>query len=267
MMTRLISAGVALAISCSVSGQSINIDFGDPARVPDNAYGAAGLPGVWNTFGVIGAGGSGQNLALVDRFGNATAATIRNVGGTGLLITNDPATSGDDDDLMDDMLTSMNNPIDACIWIDHLEAGTYEVLIYAMTPNDPALISRTRVDFADQGPAFIGGEWPGAHQQGITYSRHTVTIGANGTIGLHSGLLSANVQSGINGIQIRRIPADCPGDATGDLQVDVEDLNSVLSAWGTNVPAGVGPDLANADGFIDVDDLNAVLGAWGSVCE
>lgn len=55
-----------------------------------------------------------------------------------------------------------------------------------------------------------------------------------------------------------------PGDVTNDASVDVDDLNAILSAWGTIVGAGDPLDLANADGFIDVDDLNVVLGNWGT---
>lgn len=63
-------------------------------------------------------------------------------------------------------------------------------------------------------------------------------------------------------------PPSCPGDVTGpggtpDGVVDVDDLNAILSAWGTSVGMGSPLDLANDDGFIDVDDLNVVLSNWG----
>ncbi|MCA9280793.1 MAG: hypothetical protein H6812_04235 [Phycisphaeraceae bacterium] len=63
----------------------------------------------------------------------------------------------------------------------------------------------------------------------------------------------------------------CPGDVTGpggvpDGQIDVDDLNAILSAFGSNVGVGSPLDLANNDGIIDVDDLNVILGAWGQSC-
>ncbi|MCA9280710.1 MAG: hypothetical protein H6812_13640 [Phycisphaeraceae bacterium] len=60
---------------------------------------------------------------------------------------------------------------------------------------------------------------------------------------------------------------NCPGDiANGDGMVDVDDLNAILSAFGTSVGIGDPRDTANDDGFIDVDDLNVVLGNFGAMC-
>lgn len=54
----------------------------------------------------------------------------------------------------------------------------------------------------------------------------------------------------------------CPGDATGDGMVNFDDLNVVLTNWGTAGPDG---DLDDS-GTVDFDDLNAVLTAWDSAC-
>lgn len=61
-------------------------------------------------------------------------------------------------------------------------------------------------------------------------------------------------------------PSPCVGDVNGSGGVDVDDLNALLSAWGTDVGVGSPLDVANDDGIIDVDDLNVVLGAWGAAC-
>lgn len=57
----------------------------------------------------------------------------------------------------------------------------------------------------------------------------------------------------------------CPGDLDRDGTVDVDDLNLVLSNWGTQV-GQCGPGDANGDGVVNVDDLNLVLSNWGESC-
>lgn len=64
---------------------------------------------------------------------------------------------------------------------------------------------------------------------------------------------------------LRLIP-DCPGDTNGDLMVDIDDLNTMLANWQTDVGVGSPLDLANNDGLIDIDDLNIVLSVWGADC-
>ena len=54
----------------------------------------------------------------------------------------------------------------------------------------------------------------------------------------------------------------CPGDVDGDLDIDFDDLNAVLSNWNTPGPVG---DL-NGSGLVDFDDLNEVLSNWGVNC-
>ncbi len=66
---------------------------------------------------------------------------------------------------------------------------------------------------------------------------------------------------------VKAAPPACPGDITGpggtpDGQVDVDDLNAILSAWNTSVGIGSPIDVANNDGLIDVDDLNVILSNW-----
>ncbi|MCA9283541.1 MAG: hypothetical protein KDA30_16075, partial [Phycisphaerales bacterium] len=59
----------------------------------------------------------------------------------------------------------------------------------------------------------------------------------------------------------------CPGDiANNDSMVDVDDLNAILSVFGSSVGPGDPRDLANADGIIDVDDLNVILANFGATC-
>jgi hypothetical protein len=189
--------------------QSFNIDFGTTGTAPQATYGAAGLAGTWN---VVGALNPGQRQNLVDLTGAASAARIYQIGGAQILDTDAPGTTGDDAALLDDMFIGFNNPLDVCIWVENLVPGDYQVTIYAMTPGDPNLMSRVRVDDGNPGPTMVGGAWPGAHQAGVTYASFTVTI-AGSVIGLHSGLPSGLIQSGINGIQIRSLAETAVGDA------------------------------------------------------
>lgn len=54
----------------------------------------------------------------------------------------------------------------------------------------------------------------------------------------------------------------CPGDADADLRVDLNDLNLVLSYFGTTDARAD----TNGDGIVDLTDLNLVLTHFGSVC-
>jgi hypothetical protein len=245
---------MALAVAAAAHGQSYNIDFGDSGDSPSSSHSAAGLAGTWNSIGVPT---PGVFYPLVDVAGVDAGVTLNNFGGTQLLIEDDPATFGDDDALMDDMLIGFNDPVDVCIWINDIPNGEYEVLIYALTPNDPDLFHRTRVDFADQRPIWIGGAWPGQHQLDVTYSRFTVNV-FNNEIGLHSGVFGGNIESGINGIQIRPL---VQGDLTGDGEVGPADLAQLLAAWGRCN----GSCLADftGDGQVGPADLAELLANWG----
>lgn len=254
---------VALHVACALAAvgafaapaaaQSYNIDFGTAGTSPPATYGGAGLAGRWNVLGVPT---PGTYYPLVDLQSVAHGVTLNNLGGTQVLTVNDPATSGADEQLMDDMLIGFNNPVDVCIWINNLPNGPYEVTIYAMTPSNSDLYSRTRVDYADDvTPIYVGGAWPGYHAPEVTYSKFTVNV-FNGKIGLHSGLYGGNMQSGINGIQIRPIVL---GDLNGDSTVDGADLGILLGQWGPC--AGCSADF-NQDGAVDGADLGVLLAEW-----
>lgn len=204
MKARWVSAvllSIVAAFSASRgSAQSINIDFG-AGSVPSDAYAAAGLAGRWNSIGVLP---PYTRAPLVDLNGAPVAARVYMYGGTQLLQYDNPGTLGDDGALMDDMLIGMNDPTDECLWIENLVDDDYEVLIYAMTPDDSSRMCRVRVDGGTPGPVTIGGHWPGAQQAGVTYERF-VAHTSGGVLAFHSGLYGGYFQSGMNGVQIRRL--------------------------------------------------------------
>ena len=88
-----------------------------------------------------------------------------------------------------------------------------EVLIYAMTPDDPSRMCRVRVDDGTPGPVDVGGAWPGAHQRGVTYERFVVHT-TGGLIAFHSGLYGGYFQSGMNGVQIRPVSTTSVGSGS-----------------------------------------------------
>lgn len=196
-MNRALPAIVALLVASPAFSQSVNINFGTPGAGPSSTYAAAGIAGEWNTFEAMPAG---ERFPLVGLDGQPLAVDIRQIGGDFILSEDDPGTSGDDERLLDQMYWTFDNGPDLCLWIDNLENGDYEVLIYAMTPNDPTLISEVRVDNPPD-EATVGGAWPGQHVEGITYHRFSQTV-TSGEIGLHAGLPGDPIRSGINGIQI-----------------------------------------------------------------
>ena len=61
------------------------------------------------------------------------------------------------------------------------------------------------------------------------------------------------------------LPPNCPGDADGDLDVDQDDIDTVLFNYGSTVPPGTNGDL-DSDGDVDQDDIDTVLFYYGSSC-
>jgi len=198
---------LSVGFPAALAAQSLNVDFGSAGSAPAPTYDAAGSPGIWNSVGVLV---PFARVPMVNADGAMTGVELYMFGGTQILNVDVAGTHADDAALVDDMLIGFNDPVDVCIWVDGLVNDSYEVLIYALTPGNPSLASRTRVDFESTVPQEVGGEWPGTHLQGITFGRHTVTI-VNGRIGLHAGIYGGLIQSGINGIQIRpRSPSAAP---------------------------------------------------------
>ncbi len=262
----------ALSLAPAASAQSINIDFGpvdpkDPAaHQPSSTYAAAGLPGYWNS---IPAFHTTTTFDLIDRAGNVTPVRLLQIGGTQTLLGVDPATSGDDERLMDDHLITYN-AVESCLFFDGLEPGTYTMLLYARMPNKPGVMSYTDCDEEPGNPYYqVGGVWPGGHEVLVTYSRHVAIVSENQRLRAHSGLVPGGTPSegaALNGVQLHRAP-DCPADVSpegGDGQVSIADVVSVITRYGST--CGIcAEDFAPAggDGLVSIADVTAVLTAYG----
>lgn len=79
----------------------------------------------------------------------------------------------------------------------------------------------------------------------VAIENDTVVVGAESTFGVESNTGAAYI------FDLTQQPPDCPGDFNCDQSIDVDDLNRVLSGFGT---------------LNDLNDLNAVLSNWGSPC-
>ncbi len=199
------------------SGQSINLDVGEPGTGPPATYAAAGRAGVWN---VDPATHGATSPELVDIHGNPTAVTLTQIGGLDLMDLPDPTVTGDDAELLDDFLITFNAGLESCIFMNNLEPGTYEVLVYARMP-DPAVSSYSDVDQEAGNPfSIVGGVWSGQHDELISYSRHLAVVDAEGSLDLHSGIVPGADESlgaALNGLQILRVDIFTDSFESGDV--------------------------------------------------
>jgi len=155
---------VGLAAS-TAHAQSININFGPPTATPAATYAAAGLAGSWNTI----AGTAGPDYhGFVSIDGTPNSIDMTQSPTTTLLDAADPSVTGDDAKLLDNGLDTTG--AETCLMFSGFEPGTYEVLIYAWTPNQPSVLSRTRQDEAPS-TKDVGGAWTGQQVEGVTYAR------------------------------------------------------------------------------------------------
>jgi hypothetical protein len=191
-----------------------NVSFGRSKGPPPNSYGAAGRAGIWNSVGLLeykgGSSDDWERFPLVNLAGHKTGAQLYMYGLEEVWLADleVPHDDGgvDHGPLMNKMIVSNDDPWDACVWIEKLPEGDYEILTYAMLMQRLA-VNCVRVDKAEQGPMWIGSsEWPGKQVINVTYARHTTSITHdNDVIGVHCGVPNSRLKSGINGIQIRLI--------------------------------------------------------------
>lgn len=62
-------------------------------------------------------------------------------------------------------------------------------------------------------------------------------------------------------------PAPCPGDLDNDGDVDITDLATLLSHFGTSSGATPAQGDLDDDGDVDISDLSAMLSAFGMTCD
>jgi len=262
MMNRagiVVMGGVVMVCGGVANAQSINLEWGSPETAPSAEYAAVGLPGVWNTFQEMS---PGVRLPLVGLNGDPVPADVLNIGFDIIESAANPLTSGEHEALLDDCYTSFNDPIDGCLFFNGLEPGEYEVIMYAVAPDDAALTNRLRVDENVLPPEFVGGEWTGQHVDGLSFLRQRATVGNDGRLGVHSGLIGANIRSVLNGMQIIKLSDVCTGDCNTDGEITFDDLICALFSFGT------ASFTADCDGNEEVDfnDLVCTLFAFGT-CE
>lgn len=262
-MQRILMIAGAFACAGSAAAQSFNIDFTRDGDAPSSAYAAAGVAGFWNA---VDPPNFGASISISDLGGAPTSVTLQNLGGSELLTFLGPiADEGDARSLMNDCLITRSAGLESCIFFNGLEPGMYEVTIYAWMPSSPEILSWATVDEAPGTGQLVGGAWPGAQAQGVTYSRHTAEVLGDGLLRTHSGIAEGAdpmLGAAMNGIQIRLL-GGCPADFNGDGAVDSGDLAELLAGWGA---AAFGPYDLDSDGFIGSGDLATLLAAWGP-CE
>ncbi len=261
---------IVWAISCagflgSAQGQSFNIDFSSDGIAPSDSYAGAAEAGFWNAIHPVH---GGPVIALSDRNGDPTGVTVRNIGGTSLVVMDAPGTLGDDGVLLDDYLVTYSTSLETCFFFNGIQNGLYEVIMFCWTPDNDETLSWATVDQSAAGGQAIGGRWIGQHVEGLTYSRHIAEV-VNGSMQTHSAIMDGAPPAegaAANGMQITLL-SQCQGDIDGDGVVGSSDLAALIGTWGPCPgPAIPGSCLAdmNGDWVVGSPDLAEMIGLWGA---
>ncbi len=198
---------LVLSLDSSALAQSFNVDVGANTTfgVPSASYGAAaGSPGIWNGFSATTIG----SAPLVDLAGAPSAVTLSIVGGQGDFQFDNPATTGDDQALMDDTgdLNLASGGFDTATYTFlGLANGRYRVYVYAWAPDTPAFTTDVLARGGEPCVETCGGQgWTGTHVEGATYVVQDVVV----STGALSVDLATNLGWGsCNGIQLVKRPS------------------------------------------------------------
>ena len=214
----LLTLSFLVSITATASAQNFNLDIGAATGnpVPATTFGAgAARPGAWSIAPVVVA----TPAALADINGASTAVTVVMSGGTNYSsITNLTGATVDDLNLMTDIQDPGVTP--ATWTFNNLSAGTYDVYTYAMAPDSPLYFTNVAVAGSIDPAQDVGGAWTNAYVQGVTHSRHRVTIAAGSPLVVTISKSAAPVTNyaSVNGFQIVKLDAHgsafCAGDGS-----------------------------------------------------
>ncbi|MEM6673789.1 MAG: hypothetical protein AAF726_13170 [Planctomycetota bacterium] len=283
LRTLLLSTlGAALAGLAGAQAQSVFVDIGSlgyGSGVPSSSHAAAGPSGggTWNAFDMdLFTGPTYVSPPLTDSGGGTTGVTLEwdGQGFNGLAINFDePSTAGDDQALLDDA-GYLGGP--STLTFSGLAPGVYDVVTYAMAPDDPLFITNVAVSGSPDPPQDVGGDFSGGYVLGITHALHTVVVGTGGAI-----VIDINVANGfdtVNGIQV--FPSGGSGGIgtsyCGPANVNSTGSPAILTLTGTPVvsanllTANVDSMPLNAFGFFLVSQTQGFVanpgGSQGNLC-
>lgn len=181
-----------------------NTFFGPGAGVPSSSYAAAGHAGFWNSVNLSIPGA----LPLTADDGTSTKPAMLEslVGPFSNLLTENAATTGDDDRLLDDA-AAKSLPIR--LRIGNLHPGRWGVHVYAFEPlssSQHVFVNAVTVHGGTKGTKSVGAPWSGAHQEGGSYAYDEVLVTA-GAIEFTVESLSF-FNASIGGFQLRYLGND-----------------------------------------------------------
>lgn len=228
-------------------GQSINIDMdaasGAGANTPTLSFGAAaGTPGRWNSVPPAGAG----PFSLLLLNSSASTVTISRVGIGSSYTSNNAATTGEYERLLDDIQNignpDPNNNTGSTLTINGLAPGEYELYTYAVAPDSRTSRSIVTVTPSPDGPVTVGGTMPAnMFSRGVTHALHHFNI-TSATPSVQVNVKGGPGSAGsLNGLQIKQLKP-------GRLYVQAGSTGGDGRAWGSAF-----------------GDLNAALAQWGSM--
>ena len=225
-----LSAVISLAVAAICAAQSFNVAIGPPTAQPDAGYAAAGIPGYWNAL-PANHGSFTHNIRDVNNV--VTGVRLYQYGGTQLLEA-EGGPEGDDGVLLNHYLITYTPALETCVFLNFLQPGEYEAIIYGWMPGNPDAFAYTNCDEEPGNPhKYVGGAWPGEHQDGVTYSTHYANVGGNGLLRMHSGIVPGGepaTGAACNGVQVRKLPPRLPADMNCDGLKNGRDIQAFVRA-------------------------------------
>ncbi|MEM6675013.1 MAG: hypothetical protein AAF726_19345, partial [Planctomycetota bacterium] len=233
--------GLTGAASAQGSGVSIYMDVGSTTfglGLPSSSFAAAASdPGVWNGIDPDGIPGNVYTSPpLLDTSGAPTAVTLEWDGMGMPPITREDDeinTTGDDEALLDDYGYNVGPSV---VTIFDLPPGFYDVLTYAMAPDDPTFQTNVSVLGSSDPLQVVGGDFSGGYVLGVTHALHTVF--ASPTDPLTIVIDVATDFDTLNGIQL--VPSTSGGLGTnycGPAVPNSSGQSAFIQAVGSDVAA------------------------------